>query len=390
VRVDTSAAVQTAGTDPTEHLKGELAEWLSSVMELPEAKRQAAVDERFTNIESSPLFEEGGITHFFWRGEAEDVGLESNEIAPGAENGLFHLAGTDLFVRSAELDPKAQYTYNLSVDYDATVLDPLNPHTVDNGFMVASELRMPEWPESPHLEAPAEDSPRGELDTFPFRSEILENTRQIQVWRPPGYSASSETRYPLLIVNHGDNLLRGGLMRNSLDNLVGERVAPLIAVFVPRVAAPEYGGPQVDDYVRFLVEELLPHLDQHYLTDGETRAIMGPGSAGVTAVYAALQHSDVFRRAAVQSYYPIEPAHERFSEMIAATEPGPDAVHLVWSRHDYDLGDGRRSDEASQELAELLRESGISLTEQIADYSPGWGGWRGQHDEVLAKLFPLE
>ena len=92
------------------------------------------------------------------------------------------------------------------------------------------------------LAGSAEDTPRGELDTFQFRSEVLDNARQIQVWRPPGYGSDPEIRYPVLVVNHGDNLLRGGLMRNTLDNLVGKKVAPLVAVFVPRASGPEYGG----------------------------------------------------------------------------------------------------------------------------------------------------
>ena len=389
VRVDTSAAPQRAKIDPADHLKGEFGEWVTSVLQLPEAERQAAVDLRFAGVETSPLLEEAGLAHFFWRGQAEDVGLESNEVAPGAANGLLLLSGTDLFVRSAELDPRAQYTYAFTLDYGQPVPDPLNPYTVDNGFNVVSELRMPEWPASPHLEPPAEDAARGELDTFRFRSEILDNTRQIQVWRPSGYDADPEARYPLLVVNHGDNLLRGGLMRNTLDNLGGASTAPVIAVFVPRVAGPEYGGPQVDDYVRFLVDELVPHLDRHYKTDGRTRAIMGPGSAGVTAVYAALQHPQVFQRAAAQSFYPIEPAQERFPELIAATDPGPELVYLVWSRHDYEFPDGRSSQDATTGLAKLLRDGGIEVTEQIADYSPAWGGWRGQHDEILMATRPF-
>jgi enterochelin esterase-like enzyme len=390
VRVDTSAAPQRAEVASTQQIQGELGKWAESLSEMPESERQAAVDSRFADVETSPMFEDGGLAHFFWRGEAEDVGLESDEVAPGAENGLYKLPGTDLFLRTVELDPKSQYTYELTVDYEQPIPDPRNPHTVDNGFNVVSEVRMPEWPPSPHLETPAEDAPRGELDTFPFHSEILDNRRQIQVWRPPGYGADPDMRYPLLVVNHGDNLLRGSLMRNTLDNLVGESVAPLVAVFVPRITAPEYAGPQVDEYVRFLVEELLPHIDRHYLTDGVHRAIMGPGSAGVTAVYASLQHSEVFQQAAVQSFYPIEPAQERFAEMIGSTEPGPDSIYIVWSRHDYDLGDGRRADEASEDMVELLRQGGIPITEMIADYSPGWGGWRGQHDEILQSLFPLE
>ncbi len=392
VRVDASATPRHAEVevDSTGHLLGELKRWAAATLELPESARQAAVDARFAGTEASPFFEDGGIAHFFWRGEAEDVGLDNQEIAPGDDNALHRIPGTDLYLRSAELDSAAQYTYTLTIDFEDGTPDPRNAYTVDNGFDQVSEVRMPDWPQSPHLEPPAEDAPRGELDTFQFRSEILDNARQIQVWRPPGYGSDAETRYPVLVVNHGDNLLRGGLMRNTLDNLVGKEVAPLVAVFVPRASGPEYGGEQVDDYVRFLVDELLPHVDRHYFTDGENRAIMGPASAGVTAVYAALQRADVFQRAAAQSFYPIEPSYERIEEMISAADRRPELIALVWSTRDYELGEGQTAEAASQALAEQLRVRNISVREQVTSYSPGWGGWRGQHDDLLAALFPMQ
>ena len=142
--------------------------------------------------------------------------------------------------------------------------------------------------------------------------------------------------------------------------------------------------------MRFLVDELLPHVDRHYLTDGENRGIMGPASAGVTAVYAALQRADVFQRAAAQSFYPIEPSYERIEEMISAADRRPELIALVWSTRDYELGEWRTAEAASKALAEQLRASNVPLHEQISAYSPGWGGWRGQHDELLAALFPME
>ena len=36
-----------------------------------------------------------------------------------------------------------------------------------------------------------------------------------------------------------------------------------------------------------------------------------------------------------------------------------------------------------------VAEHNRKVIEQVADYSPGWGGWRGQDDEILAALFPL-
>ncbi len=388
VRVDRSAAPQVAEAEPADRLKGEFGQWIASVEAMPETERQAAVDARSAEVESTPLFEGDGLVHFLWRGKIEDAGLSGDPVPQGQEIGLHRLAGTDLFFTSLELDPKAQYTYSLTADFGPPSTDPHNRHTVDNGFAVVSELRMPQWPASPHLDQPAEDAPRGALDTFQFRSEILDNTREVKVWRPADYGRDPAARYPVLVVNHGDNLLRGGLMQNTLDNLVGRSVAPLIAVFVPRFDAAEYGGPDADDYTRFLIKELLPHVDRHYLTDGERRAIMGPGSAGVAAVYAAFKHPKVFQKAATQSFYPIAPTEDRLPEIISTATVKPEHIYVVWSRHDYAFDPARRSDDASKALVEQLKSAGVEVTEHIADYSPGWGGWRGQDDDILAVLFP--
>lgn len=390
VAVDSSLAPQVASAEAGDRLLGDFGQWVATVEALPEPKRQAAIDERFDATETTPLFDEGGLVHLVWRGDAQDVGVTGDFIDGGQEVGLYRVEGSDLFFRSLQADPKAQYTYNFIVDFGAPQTDPDNPYTVDNGFGVASELRMPGWPASPFLDEPAEDVPRGTLDRFPFHSTILDNTREIQVWRPADYGQDPERRYPLLVVNHGDNMLRGGLMENALNNLVGESVAPVIAVFVPRSSGAEYGGPSADTYMRFLIEELLPHLDHHYLTDPDRRAIFGPASAGVAAVLAAVTHPDVFRMAAAESYYPIDPAHDQLPGIITSAEAKPELVYVVWSRHDYELGDGRTAESATRELLGWLREADVNTVEQVADYSPGWAGWRGQYDEILAALFPIE
>jgi enterochelin esterase-like enzyme len=389
IRVDASVAPEVAVADTTDRLRGEFGKWITSVERMPEAKRQAAVDTRFAEIASTPLIEKDGLVHLVWKGKADDVGVTGDVVANNQELSLHELAGTDLFFRSFELDPKGQYAYSMIVDFADPAADPRNPYSVNNGFAVASELRMPGWPKSPHIDPPAADAPRGTLDRFQFRSLILNNSREIQVWRPPNYGAEPDKRFPVLVANHGDNLVRGGLMQNTLDNLVGRTVEPLIAVFVPRVAGPEYGGPEAEAYTRFLVEELLPHVDRHYRTDSSRRAIMGPGSAGVAAVLAAFMRPDVFQQAAAQSFYPIVPAQERLPQVIASSGPKPKLIYVVYSNRDYDLGNNRQAKEASQALVAQLRAAEVHVIEQVADYSPGWAGWRGQDDEILAAMFPL-
>ncbi|MEM7351271.1 MAG: PQQ-binding-like beta-propeller repeat protein [Acidobacteriota bacterium] len=387
VRLELGASPQHAAVEKAPDQSSAFGRWIASVEAMPEAERQAAVDTWSTEQAATPIVE-GDLAHFIWRGEAKDVGLNGDPVRGGRESGLRQLAGTDLFHLSLELDPKAQYGYSFTVDFGRPFADPRNPLTVDSGRSVYSELRMPQWPASPHLEEPAADAPRGVLDTFQFRSEILDNTREVKLWRPAGYGQDPTVRYPLLVINDGDLQLRSALMQNTLDQLVGTRVAPLIAVFVPARAFDEYHGSATDDYARFLVEELVPHIDRHYLTDGATRAIMGPGAAGVTAVYAAVRHPQVFQRSATQSFYPIPPLQDQIREMLAAGQAKPEQVVVVWSRNDFAYDPARRADDASQALVAQLQGAGVDVTEHVGDYFPGWGGWRGQHDEILEALFP--
>lgn len=387
VRLVTGAAPAVAA--PSEPVVlGELAGWFAEVAKLPVGERQRRVDARFPADFVAPVVEPGGLAHFVWRGQAEDVGL-SGDIAPNNEElGLANLEGTDLWVRSRQLDPAGQYGYSFSVGFGQPGPDPRNPYSIENGFGSTSELRMPDWPPASHLAPPAADRPRGTLDGFPFRSEKLGVTREIKVWRPAGYEAEAERRFPLLVVNHGDNLLRGGLFRNTLDNLVGTTVEPIVVVFVPRAQPPEYGGPGVDGYASFLVDELIPHLERHYRLDPKRRAILGPASSGVTSLYAALAKPGAFSKVAIQSYYTIEPAATKIAEMLAAGGPKPELVHVVWSQHDYAVPNGAQSIPATRTLLEQLRAAKVPVVEMVGTHSPNWGGWRGQDDDQLRALFP--
>ncbi|MDX1998127.1 MAG: PQQ-binding-like beta-propeller repeat protein [Thermoanaerobaculia bacterium] len=388
VRLVSGGAPTAAAAPEAPWVLGELARWVAELEKLPAGERQARVDARFPATLPTPVTEPGGIAHFVWRGQTEDVGLSGDVAPPNEEIGLRQVAGTDLWLRSRQLDPAGQYSYRFSIGFGEPTTDPKNPATIDTGNGLLSELRMPDWPAAPHLESPPADHPRGTLDGFPFRSESLGNTREIKVWRPADYSADPERRFPLLVVNHGDNLLRGGLYRNILDNLVGTSVEPIVVVFVPRAAGPEYGGPGVEGYASFLVDELIPHLERHYRLDPKRRAITGPASAGVTSLFTALAKPGAFFRVAIQSYYTMEPAATKIAELLTTKSAKPELVHVVWSRYDYAIPNGPQAAEATEGLLELLRAAKVPVVEVVGTHSPNWGGWRGQHDDELKALFP--
>ncbi len=387
VRVDRNLQPTLAPVETTARL-GDFGAWLEGVEAMPEGRRQAAVEERFASIEESPLIEgEDGLVHFFHRGKAQDVAISFNGQPAEA---FEHLAGTDLWWHSVELQPASQYAYQLAVDYESPGPDPSNPQSSDEGFAVFSQVYTPGWPAESHLDDPAEDAQRGTIDVFQFRSEILDNTRQIEVWRPHDYDADATVRYPTLYVNHGGQYLDFASFSNTLDNLVGKSVRPLVAVFVPRSDAAEYGGAKADDYNRFLTAELIPHVDRHYRTDRKNRAIMGPGSAAVSAIYAALRLPEVFQRAALQTFYPTDPMVEEITRLIAAGGPKPEHVLVTYSNRDYDFGNTLTAEEASKRLLEELRQQQVPVTELPMGYTPLFAGWKGQQDDILETLFPAE
>ena len=193
----------------------------------------------------------------------------------------------------------------------------------------------------------------------------------------------------MLYVVQGGEWLERGHLANALDRLLGETVAPLIAVFVPRAEEnpwAEVGGRR-DDFLRMLAEELAPRVDEDYRTipRREARAVLGKGYGATAAVHAAVRHGDVFGKAAAFSFSMLD---DGLREAIAeATAPA--SLRLAW--HRYDQHNVERGDDAgreSREVVDALAARGFDAAGREAPGGAGWGGWRILAAEVLAELFP--
>jgi enterochelin esterase family protein len=159
--------------------------------------------------------------------------------------------------------------------------------------------------------------PAGRLEgPFVFRSAILAGTvRQYWVFVPEQYTA--EKPAALLVFQDGQRATNPkGQLRvpQVLANLIHKKEIPVtIGVFItpgnrsedypadlgtknPNNRAQEYDALS-DDYVRFLVEELLPELDKSYRIseDPALRAIGGASSGAICAFTAAWHRPDEFR-----------------------------------------------------------------------------------------------
>src|SRR6476661_7209073 len=145
-------------------------------------------------------------------------------------------------------------------------------------------------------------------DTFLIRSDVLHETRRINVYRPPAY-AEAPQGLPVLYMPDGglaeDFLHVAGLVQVSTQN---GTMRPFLLVGIEntqrrrdltgptesaedRAIAPQVGGS--DAFRRFIRTELMPAVRSRYRTTPET-AIIGESLAGLFIVETLFLEPDLF------------------------------------------------------------------------------------------------
>ena len=146
-------------------------------------------------------------------------------------------------------------------------------------------------------------------DTFTIDSKILDETRRINVYTPPGYAESQDARVPVLYMPDGgiaeDFLHVAGLVQVSVVN---GTMRPFLLVGIEntqrrrdmtgpteneadKTIAPRVGGAAA--FRAFIRDELMPAVKQRYRTTNE-RAIVGESLAGLFVVETFLLEPDLF------------------------------------------------------------------------------------------------
>ena len=152
-----------------------------------------------------------------------------------------------------------------------------------------------------------------------FAMPQLGRTRRVWLDLPPGYTASSTRRYPVLYMQDGQNVFDAATsfagewgVDEALNLLAssGQDPTGCIVVAVDNGANrldeyspwnnPQYGGGQGDLYVDFLVQTLKPYIDANYRTlpDRANTGIGGSSMGALIATYAALREPTVFGKVA--------------------------------------------------------------------------------------------
>lgn len=147
-------------------------------------------------------------------------------------------------------------------------------------------------------------------------SKLLQNnplgdspTRQLPIYLPDGYD-DRDNRYPVIYLLTGFTG-RGHFMLNdsAFDETIQERMDRLIQsgqlqpmIVVLPDCFTRYGGSQylnseaVGRYEDYLIQEIVPFVDQRYRTKAEARyrAVAGKSSGGYGAMVQTMKHPDLF------------------------------------------------------------------------------------------------
>ena len=258
----------------------------------------------------------------------------------------------------------------------------------------------------------AQDVPVGDVFEFTFeQSKIFPGTtRDVWVYVPKQYDGKT----PACVHVNQDGIQFNAVRYDRkgkkvsgpgvFDRLIAEKKMPVtIGVFVmhgrveaanPAIALDrfnrsfEYDG-LGDNYVRFLLDELLPFVETKSTADGRKivlskkggdRGIGGTSSGAIAAFTAAWERPDAFSRvfSGIGTYVGLRGGHN-YSTLVRKVEPKPIRVFLADGSNDLNIygGDWWM---ANQEMERSLTFAGYEV-----DHDWGDGGHNGTH---ATQLFP--
>jgi enterochelin esterase-like enzyme len=173
----------------------------------------------------------------------------------------------------------------------------------------------------------------GTTDRIQVHAKTLENNltgdwpdREVSVYLPPSYTTSQNRRYPVVYVLHGftdsDELWMGFKkhwinLPQVIDRALAAGDIHEMIVVMPNAYTRYQGSmysnsPTNGNWEDFIVQELVPYVDDHYRTfaNSTSRGIAGHSMGGYGAAMIAMKHPGVFSCAYLLSPWGLTPNFE--------------------------------------------------------------------------------
>lgn len=251
--------------------------------------------------------------------------LASDQVQwnPAAPAGLFLKEG-GRYRLELSLNEGTQLAFKLTRGHWSKVECSADGYPVSNRELTVSRdtlvmLKIAGWAD--RIQKTPKKIERLTADTL--HSDILKKDKAFWVLLPRGYGETTQ-RYPLIYMHDGQNLFDGYYTHNgqewrvdeTLDSLNRFNRGQFIVVGIgsdadrlseyspyPWKVTHEIRG---QEYLQFLVRELLPHIEKQYRTL-PVRAIAGSSMGALISLEAILKYPEVFRAAGLLSMAQAEP-----------------------------------------------------------------------------------
>jgi enterochelin esterase family protein len=271
--------------------------------------------------------------------------------------------------------------------------DPRNPNRAHDPFGSNSVVHgagytVPEWTR------PDPEARPGELSEFTLPSAAFGDDRAVTLYTPARFRTTRA--YPLLIVHDGGDYLRYSGLKTVLDNLIHRLEIPsmVVALTHPKKRLEEYSDSPA--HARYVVEELVPHLEGRLPLAGEpwTRGLMGASFGGVASLAAAWRYPGFFGQLLLQSGsfaftdigdHRRGPTFDPVVDFVNAYRDNPikvsDRVFVSCGMYESLIYENRS-------LVPVLQSTGMDLRYVEARDGHNWENWRDRCREGLSWLFP--
>lgn len=242
-------------------------------------------------------------------------------------------------------------------------------------------------------------------------STFLGNTRDVIVYLPVGYSDDTTTRYPVLYMQDGQNLMdprtayagEWGVDETAQRLLRCGQMSPVIIVGVynagsariaeyTQVPDPTYGGGNADNYGKFLLQELKPLIDSHYRTlASEPAGVAGSSLGGLVSLYFGISHPEAFNKVGA-----VSPSVFWANKDIVTRYAGLSAKLPLRIWEDIGTAEGTTPQEEVDNaiaLRDVLVSKGWVLGDdlsylEVPNATHSELSWSKRIDQVLAYLYP--
>ncbi|MCQ4085591.1 esterase family protein [Saccharibacillus sp. JS10] len=218
-------------------------------------------------------------------------------------------------------------------------------------------------------------------------STFLDEERSLRIYLPPGYN--EVLSYPVVYCQDGEEFFNFGRIATTANQLIlDEGVEPFIIVGIEvdvKKRTAEYApfGNRHEAYVRCIMEEIIPFVEQKYRARSENRLLAGDSLGGSMSLHLSLLYPGEFPR-----IISLSGAYYEESQNIIARESDLswlDIYMIVGLQEDAYETDHGTFDfvDLNQRTRDLLLQKAATVQYAEKDGKHLWGFWQKELPDAL-------